>query len=124
MVVVAGVRYARLWEAVSPSTYEVSVELERSGGIFERAEVTYRGVTVGRVRAVDFRQDGVTAVLAIDEQWRIPDDLTVAVHNRSAVGEQYVDLVPSRDGGPFLDDSGAPLVCQDFWASVYAAIDD
>ena len=103
-VVVAGVRYARLWDAVSPSTYEVSVELVRSGGIFERAEVTYRGVTVGRVREVDFRRDGVTAVLAIDEQWRIPDDLSVDVHNRSAVGEQYVDLVPTRDGGPFLAD--------------------
>ena len=103
-VVVAGVRYAGLWAAVSPSTYEVRVELARSGGIFERAEVTYRGVTVGRVREVDFRRDGVTAVLAIDDDWRIPASLTAAVHNRSAVGEQYVDLVPDRDGGPYLAD--------------------
>lgn len=103
-VVVAGVRYAGLWEAIRPSTYEVRVELPRSGGIFERAEVTYRGVTVGRVTEVDFRRDGVTAVLAIDEDWRIPTDLTASVHNRSAVGEQYVDLVPDRDGGPYLAD--------------------
>ena len=71
-VVVAGVRYAGIWDAVRPSSYEVRVELARSGGIFERAEVTYRGVTVGRVEEVDFRRDGVTAVLAIDDEWRIP----------------------------------------------------
>ena len=103
-VVVAGVRYAGLWEAIRPSSYEVRVELARSGGIFERAEVTYRGVTVGRVDSVDFRRDGVTAVLAIDDEWQIPSALTAHVHNRSAVGEQYVDLVPTRDGGPYLAD--------------------
>ena len=103
-VVVAGVRYAGLWEAVRPSSYEVRVELARSGGIFERAEVTYRGVTVGRVREVKFRRDGVTAVLAIDDDWKIPASLTANVHNRSAVGEQYVDLVPTRDDGPYLAD--------------------
>lgn len=103
-VVVAGVRYAGLWEVVRPSSYEVSVELARSGGIFERAEVTYRGVTVGRVRDVEFRRDGVTAVLAIDDDWQIPSALTANVRNRSAVGEQYVDLVPTRDDGPYLAD--------------------
>ena len=103
-VVVAGVRYAGLWEAIRPSSYEVRVMLDRSGGIFERAEVTYRGVTVGRVEEVEFRRDGVTAVLAIDDDWQIPSSLTASVHNRSAVGEQYVDLVPTRDGGPYLAD--------------------
>ena len=109
-VVVAGVRYARLWEAVRPSSYEVRVELARSGGLFERAEVTYRGVTVGRVREVEFHRDGVTAVLTIDDEWRIPASLTANVHNRSAVGEQYVDLVPTRDGGPFLADGDVVTV--------------
>jgi phospholipid/cholesterol/gamma-HCH transport system substrate-binding protein len=54
-VVVAGVRYAGVLDVLSPSTYQVHLEMPRSGGIFERAEVTYRGVTVGRVREVDFR---------------------------------------------------------------------
>ncbi len=119
-VVVAGVRYAGLWDAVSPSSYEVRVELVRSGGIFERAEVTYRGVTVGRVREVDFRRDGVTAVLAIDDDWEIPSSLTANVRNRSAVGEQYVDLVPDRDGGPFLAD-GDVIVAADTTTPVTTA---
>ena len=102
-VTVAGVRYAGVLDLVSPSTYPVSVELPRSGGIFERAEVTYRGVTVGRVGEVDFRRDGVVARLDIAQEWQIPSDLAANVHNRSAVGEQYVDLVPTRDGAPYLE---------------------
>lgn len=38
-VVVAGVRYAGLWKAVRPSSYELRVELARSGGIFDLAVV-------------------------------------------------------------------------------------
>jgi phospholipid/cholesterol/gamma-HCH transport system substrate-binding protein len=37
----------------------------------------------------------------------IPRDTDAVVANRSAVGEQYIDLRPRSDGGPYLD-SGAP----------------
>ncbi len=102
-VMVAGVRYAGVLDVLSPSSYSVTAEMPRSGGIFERAEVTYRGVTVGRVRDVDFRREGVVVTLSIEDEWRIPAELTANVHNRSAVGEQYVDLVPSSDGAPYLE---------------------
>jgi phospholipid/cholesterol/gamma-HCH transport system substrate-binding protein len=103
-VVVAGVRYAGLWSLVSAPSYSVRVEMPRSGGIFDRAEVTYRGVTVGRVGEVDFRRDGVVVTLDIDRRWKIPRDVRANVHDRSAVGEQYVDLVPQVTTGPVLHD--------------------
>jgi phospholipid/cholesterol/gamma-HCH transport system substrate-binding protein len=103
-VVNAGARYAGLTDAIFPTTYQVSVQLKDSGGLFERGEVTYRGVTVGRVEGLEFRTRGVTATLAIGNQWKIPSDLTAEVHNRSAVGEQYVDLIPKTDHGPYLVD--------------------
>ena len=103
-VVHVGARYAGLGSLFKDDSYRVSVRLADSGGIFERAEVTWRGVTVGRVDRVDFRRDGVTAVLKIDDNFQIPADLMAEVHNRSAVGEQYVDLVPRTDSGPFLAD--------------------
>ncbi|AXT83933.1 ABC transporter substrate-binding protein [Aeromicrobium sp. A1-2] len=101
-VVHAGVRYAGLGSLVRSDSYEVTVRLADSGGLFDRAEVTYRGVTVGRVTDVRFRRDGVDAVLAIERDRRIPSDLAVEVHNRSAVGEQYIDLVPASTGAPYL----------------------
>lgn len=103
-VINAGARYAGLSLPFSSPTYAVSVHLAESGGLFERGEVTYRGYTVGRVKKLDFRTDGVIARLAIKDRWRIPDRLVAEVHNRSAVGEQYLDLVPSTDAGPYLQD--------------------
>ncbi|MGZ4465999.1 MAG: MCE family protein, partial [Nocardioides sp.] len=103
-VVNAGARYAGLTERLFPSSYAVTVHLADSGGLFERGEVTYRGVTVGRVQSLDFRTDGVDAVLAIEDGARIPADVEAEVHNRSAVGEQYLDLVPRDDHGPYLAD--------------------
>lgn len=103
-VVYSGAKYAGLTELVHSTTYDVEVHLARSGGLFERAEVTWRGVTVGRVADLEFRTDGVIAHLAIDEEYRIPAELKAEVHNRSAVGEQYLDLVPRTSAAPYLRD--------------------
>ncbi|MCK5892092.1 MAG: MlaD family protein [Aeromicrobium sp.] len=100
----AGARYAGLTDLVGDDSYSVAVELEDSGGLYEAAEVTYRGVRIGSVERVEFRRDGVTAHLRIDEDMRVPRDLVAEVHNRSAVGEQYVDLVPRSADGPMLAD--------------------
>lgn len=97
-----GARYAQLTDKLLSQTYEIEVDLEKSGGIFAGAEVTYRGVPIGRVTDVDLAADGVVARLAIRDQWQVPRDVEANVHNRSAVGEQYVDLVPRTSGGPYL----------------------
>jgi len=82
--------------------YSVSADFADSGGIFEGAEVTYRGVSVGRVGALEPTEDGVRVELRLDEGVRVPADTLAVVANRSAVGEQYVDLQPRSDGGPYL----------------------
>ena len=82
----------------------VTVDFARSGGIFEGAEVTYRGVAVGRVDRLRLADDGVHVDLRLDEDARVPADTEAVVENRSAVGEQYVDLQPRSTGAPFLTD--------------------
>ncbi|HEY0450255.1 MlaD family protein [Actinophytocola sp.] len=99
-----GGTYAGLDRLVGARGYRVTVQLADSGGIFANAEVTYRGVTVGRVEALRLSDDGIDVVLDIDSETPIPADTSAVVANRSAVGEQYVDLVPSRSGGPYLVD--------------------
>lgn len=98
------VTYAQLDERVVDTSHEVDVHLARSGGIFTGAEVTFRGVPVGKVARVDLAPDGVVASLRIDDEWDVPKASIASVHNRSAVGEQYVDLVPITSSGPFLTD--------------------
>ncbi|MET7967182.1 MlaD family protein [Micromonospora sp. NPDC005305] len=99
-----GVRYVGLGERLFHTGYVVHVDLARAGGLFANAPVTYRGVPVGRVTAVALRGDGVRADLRLDRGVRVPDALRAVVAQRSAVGEQYLDLRPERDGGPYLAD--------------------
>ncbi|MEU6994094.1 MlaD family protein [Streptomyces sp. NPDC046465] len=83
--------------------YTVKVELAETGGLFSHGNVTYRGVDVGRVESVELTDDGVEARIRIEESApKIPSDLEAKVANLSAVGEQYLDLSPRTDDGPYL----------------------
>ncbi|HET7734389.1 MAG TPA: MlaD family protein [Nocardioidaceae bacterium] len=99
-----GAKYVGLGRLVLGGGDLVTVDFARSGGIFEGAEVTYRGVAVGRVDRLRLAEDGVHVDLRLDEDARVPADTEAVVENRSAVGEQYVDLQPRSAGGPFLGD--------------------
>jgi phospholipid/cholesterol/gamma-HCH transport system substrate-binding protein len=99
-----GARYARLDKLVYDSAYQVHAQFAQSGGIFTGAEVAYRGVTVGRVSEMRLTRDGVDVVLDIDKGRKVPADTLALVANKSAVGEQYVDLEPRTDAGPYLKD--------------------
>jgi phospholipid/cholesterol/gamma-HCH transport system substrate-binding protein len=99
-----GARYIGLGDLFLGSGYVVTVDLPESGGIFENAEVTYRGVAVGRVDRLRLADNGVHVDLRLERGVTVPRDTDAVVENRSAVGEQYVDLQPRTQGGPFLAD--------------------
>lgn len=99
----AGARYAGLDRLVGPRGYVVNVQLANSGGIFSNAEVTYRGVPVGRTGDLQLTGTGINLPLDIDPGApQIPQQVQAVVAERSAVGEQYVDLRPTNDHGPYL----------------------
>lgn len=98
----AGVRYAGLGRFFQDQGYVVRADFSDSGGIFTGAEVTYRGVPTGKVVSLDLVRDGVRVGLRLRPGTRVPADTRAVVANRSAVGEQYVDLQPQSDGGPYL----------------------
>ena len=104
-VAFVGANYAGLDRLFGGGTYVVRLQLDDGGGLFTNSEVTYRGVAVGRVGELRLTDDGMEADLVLDDSApRIPVDTKAVVANRSAIGEQYVDLQPRGDGGPFLDD--------------------
>jgi len=100
-----GARYARLDRVFLDQSYTVVAHFADSGGAFQGAEVSYRGVRVGQVKELVLTDDGVDVLLDIDNEFDdIPADAHALVGNRSAVGEQYVELQPQSDQGPFLED--------------------
>jgi phospholipid/cholesterol/gamma-HCH transport system substrate-binding protein len=102
-LVYVGATYARLDRVVGVGSYTVKAEFADSGGIFTNGEVTYRGVPVGRVGPLTLQPDGVQVELVLDSGGPdIPDSAVAVVANRSAIGEQYVDLRPKNSSGPYL----------------------
>ena len=100
-----GFKYVGLDRVVLGSGYDVAADFHESGGIFVNAEVTYRGVAVGRVSDMKLIKDGVRVVLSIKpDADPIPSDTDAFVATRSAVGEQYVILRPKANKGPYLKD--------------------
>ena len=100
-----GFTYVGLDRVLLGGGYKVAADFRDSGGIFVNAEVTYRGVAVGRVSDMELVDDGVRVELRIDPDTDpIPADTEAVVATRSAVGEQYVILRPTREGEPYLQD--------------------
>ena len=82
--------------------YTVTVELPSTGGLYSGGNVTYRGTEVGRVQDVRLTQTGVAAELSLKSGIDIPSDLVAEVHSQSAIGEQYVALLPRTGDAPPL----------------------
>lgn len=60
---------------------------------------------IGKVTKVDVKEGrSVEATLSLNTAPKIPADLTAAVRSMSAVGEQYIDLQPRNESGPYLRD--------------------
>ncbi len=74
--------------------YTVTVQLPEAAGLYASGNVTYRGVEVGRVDSVRITDSGVDAVLSLKSGVDIPSNVTAEVHSQSAIGEQYVLLLP------------------------------
>lgn len=81
---------------------EVKVELAQTGGLFEGAAVTYRGIKIGKVKTIVPSQSGVVAEIAITTPTDIPKGSLARVRSLSPVGEQYLDFQPETTDGPFL----------------------
>ncbi|AQA05450.1 mammalian cell entry protein [Mycobacterium sp. MS1601] len=108
--VVMAINYVKVPALLGIGQYRVIVELPESAGLYPSGNVTYRGVTVGRVDDVRLTTTGVEAVLALRTGTDIPSDLDAEVHSQSAVGEQYVALLPRSDAAqPLRDGDVIPL---------------
>ncbi|MEZ0342305.1 MCE family protein [Mycobacterium sp. pV006] len=96
--------YMRVPELVGIGQYNVTLELPETGGLYERSNVTYRGTQVGIVKSVGLSDRGVRAELSLNSDVAIPADVIAEVRSQSAVGEQFVQLLPQSAGGPELRD--------------------
>ena len=92
------------------SRTQVAAVFPDASGLHENFSVTYNGVDVGSVTGVKLTDGGgVRVTMSFDPGVTVPGDVLARVDLANALGEQQVDLVPTRGGqGPPLH-SGATI---------------
>jgi phospholipid/cholesterol/gamma-HCH transport system substrate-binding protein len=107
VVIAIGLCYLMATQVLSilENRYSVYAIFPDAGGVFTNQEVTYRGITVGQVGEMEVVDKGVRLELLISEETKVPkEDTEARVMFKSAVGEQFVDLLPGSSGAPFFED--------------------
>ncbi|OBG29833.1 MlaD family protein [Mycobacterium sp. E3198] len=100
--VVLGGYYLQIPTAAGIGQYTLNADLPASGGLYETANVAYRGETIGKVIAVEPTETGARVTMRIADRYKIPIDASANVHSVSAVGEQYLDLVSTGNPGKYF----------------------
>src|SRR5690625_4636435 len=95
--------YMRVPTLLGIGRLTVKLELPESGGLYRFSNVTYNGVQMGTVTDVALTEGGVLATLSLNRSPHIPADLRAEVRSVSAIGEQYVDLLPRTVDPPYLE---------------------
>ena len=95
-LVFLGWYYLRLPTLAGVGQYKLYADLPASGGLYKTANVTYRGIQIGKVTDVEPTERGARATMSISDRYKIPVNASANVHSVSAIGEQYLDLVPDR----------------------------
>lgn len=103
-LVVLSLGYLRLPTYAGIGMYRMYANLPNSAGLYETANVTFRGTTVGKVLAVEPTEQGARVTMDIDNGTRLPVDTVANVHSVSAVGEQFLDLVSEENTGQYFKD--------------------
>ena len=66
--------YLQIPSLVGIGRYTLKAELPASGGLYPTANVTYRGITIGKVTDVEPTETGAEATMSIDSRYKIPID--------------------------------------------------
>jgi len=103
-LVFLGWYYLRLPTLAGVGQYKLYADLPASGGLYKTANVTYRGIQIGKVTDVEPTERGARATMRISDRYKIPVNASANVHSVSAIGEQYLDLVPAGNGNQYLSD--------------------
>lgn len=123
-IVAMAVYYVRVPAMFGIGRYQVDLNLPDTGGLYENANVSFRGVNVGKVEAVRLTESGVQAQLSIDSGTQIPANAAASVRSVSAVGEQYVEFLPP-DGDASSDylSDGSTVTTSDVPVQISSVLD-
>ena len=96
------------------ATYTLRLKTTNVGGIKREAAVLMAGVPVGNVTGAELSAEGtnVTVFLKILKRYQIHGDAVFAIDSMGFLGDQYVAIIPGKNGAPVLKDADE-VVCRE-----------
>lgn len=78
-------------------TFTVTARFQNVGNLKARAPVSMAGVTIGRVKSIEFDPEALDAVVTFEinaDYKQIPDDSDASILTAGLLGSQYIGLQP------------------------------
>ena len=122
-MVAMAVFYIQIPKMFGIGSYTVTLELKSTGGLYQNANVSFRGENVGKVAGVRLTPTGVAADLRIDSGTDIPADSKASVRSVSAIGEQFVEFTPTKDPSSDNLSDGDTITSDDLPVEISAMLD-
>jgi phospholipid/cholesterol/gamma-HCH transport system substrate-binding protein len=103
--VILAMSFLKVPEMLGMGRHTVNADFAQGAGLYKGAEVTYLGAPVGKVKGMHLAGDKLVVEMSLVNSVDVPASVSAEIHSRSAVGEQYVSLVPDAPAaGPDLRD--------------------
>ncbi|GAB09717.1 Mce family protein [Gordonia araii NBRC 100433] len=115
--------YIRIPQMFGVGVYRVNLDLPTTGGLYQNANVSFRGVNVGKVDSVTLTDKGVRARLTIDSNAKIPENSQASIRSVSAVGEQFVEFLPPEKPDSSSLGNNATVVTDDVPVEISTMLD-
>ena len=96
----------------SDDDLEFYVNFKQVLGLSPKADVRLNGVPVGKVEDLVSDAKGVTVLLRVKEDVKIPTDSKIMVTGVGVMGEKFINIIPSTDNGEYIK-SGNVMFGQD-----------
>lgn len=81
-------------------SYEIKAHFDNIGGLKERSPVSAGGVTIGRVKDIQYSNDSYEAIvsMSIDVKYnKFPTDTAASVLTSGLLGEQFIGFEPGAE---------------------------
>jgi phospholipid/cholesterol/gamma-HCH transport system substrate-binding protein len=92
-------------------TFEITARFDNVGSLRPRAPVSMSGVTIGRVKQIEFDPAALDAVVTMDIDARydqIPEDSDASILTAGLLGSQYIGL--QAGGSEFYLENGSEIM--------------
>ena len=87
-------------ELIGGDVYEIDALFNSATGLKSGAAVEVAGVEVGRVKAINLKEDRAIVRLAVQNGTKLFYDTIASIKTRGIIGEKYLALSPGGGGDP------------------------